>query len=329
MAIGVQERALQQQYLTEEEELLVQKIGEWLKTENPADYSLIEERFGCLRALGAAVFSYRSIRDTELFRGISCDGERLADALLTFSSPSHLLHMPTKVVALRGFLVAKFHAFSLLSYIVGVHSEYYAQLRNVIISVICTLIAEDVYFSCLADPAFSRNTKLNISNDLLSLWDSGIAPRGIRYLSDLSALWIARDAAPPSFGTMDGNTELLRISIDMEHDWQEFLVQESDNDQTRWAMEEFLFGLSYEEIRQIRARLNRFGVTAIGYNEIRSYLGTKPAYSLVNDRDPRAIFDFFIERRNACANRKHISAPGPRYTLEEIYIKYRIVLEVR
>ena len=140
---------------------------------------------------------------------------------------------------------------------------------------------------------------------------------------------MARDAAPPIFGTMDGNTELLRISIDMEHDWQEFLVDESENDQTRWALEEFLFGLSFEEIQQIRSRLKRFGVNAIGYDEIRSFLGSKPSYSLVNDRDPRAIYDFFIERRDACALRKLRSSPGPRHTLEDIYLKYRIILELR
>ena len=315
--------------LSEEEELLVEKVTEWLKADNSTNLQLVEERFHCLRALGAAVFGYRSIRDTELFNGTIRGVECLSEALLAFSSPSHLLHIPTKVVALRSFLVAKFHAFSLLLYMVGERNEYYNQLRNVIISVVCTLIAEDVYFSCLEEPGFSRNTKSSIANDLIALWDSGVDQRSIRYLSALSSLWIARDAAPPAFGTMDGNTELLRISIDMERDWQEFLVEESGNDQTRWALEEFLFGLSYEEIRQIRSRLKRFGVTAIGYDEIRTYLGSKPAYSLVDDHDPRAIYDFFVERRDACKLRKLTSSDGPRYTLEEIYLKYRIVLELR
>jgi hypothetical protein len=53
-------------------------------------------------------------------------------------------------------------------------------------------------------------------------------------------------------------------------------------------------------------------------------------YSVVNDRDdPRIIYDFFIERRDACTFRKKISAPGPLHTLEEIYLKYRIILEAR
>lgn len=312
-----------------EEERLVGEVGEWLKDAAPADYKLVTGRLLRLRKLGAAVSDYPSIRHTELLKGLIRNEEQLAESLLAFASPSHLLHIPTKVVAMRSFLVAKFHVFSLLCYLAETKPEFHAPLRNMVFSIICTLMAEEVYFSCLADPDFSRNTKTSLANDLIALWDSGVDRRGIRHLSALSSLWIARDAAPPSFGTMDGNTELLRISIDMAQDWQDFLVRESANDETRWALEEFLFGLSYEEIRQVRFRLSRFGIAAIGYDEIRSYLGSKPAYSLVNDRDYRAIYDFFIERREACALRKRTSAPGPRHTLEEIYLKYRIILELR
>jgi hypothetical protein len=315
--------------LTEDEERLVGKIGEWLKDSHPEDYQVVMERFLRLRNLGAAVSGYPSIRQTQFLKGLIRNEGQLAESLLAFSPASHLLHIPTKVVAMRSFLVAKFHAFSLLSYLVEEKHEFRAPVRNAVFSVICTLMAEDVYFSCLEDSGFSGNTKTSLANDLIALWNSGVDHRGIRHLSALSALWIARDAAPPCFGTMDGNAELLRISIDMERDWQDFLVEESTNDETRWALEEFLFGLSYEEIKQVRFRLGRFGISAVGFDEIRSYLGSKPTYSVVSDRNPRAIYDFFIERRDACILRKRLNTPGPRHTLEEIYLKYRIILELR
>jgi hypothetical protein len=260
-------------------------------------------------------------------RGILRDENHLAESLLAFSTVSHLLRTPTKVAALRSFLVAKFHAFSLLSQVTLGFNDFYLPVKSITFSVICTLMAEDVYFSCLEDPGFSANTKSQLANDLVALWDSGTDPRGIRHLTALSTLWSARDSAPPSFGTMDGNTELLRISMDMDNDWQDFLLEESTNDETRWALEEFLFGLSYEEIKQVRARLKCYGVSAVSYDEIRTYLDTKPAYSVVSGHDPRAIYDFYIERKEACRLRKKVSAPGPLHTLEEIYLKYRIILE--
>ena len=315
--------------LTEDEEILVGKVEDWLKETNPQDYELIRGRFLLLRNLGMAVFDYPSIKNTGFVRDILVDENQLTESLLAFSAASQLLRTPSKVVALRSFLVAKFHAFSLLSKLTIGNDDLHTPVRNITFSVVFTLMAEDVYFSCLEDPGFSSNTKAKLADDLIALWDSGTDSRSIRHLMALSSLWSARDSAPPSFGTMDGNTELLRISIDMDTDtdWEEFLKEESTNDKTRWALEEFLFGLSYEEILQVRGRLNRYGVSAVGHEEVRSYLDSKPVYSVVNDHDPRAIYDFFIERRDACTLRKRVSAPGPQHTLEEIYLKYRIILE--
>jgi len=325
------------QVLSGEEELLVEKIEKWLldrSGETQADYNLVHQRFRRLRNLGNAVFDYPSIKNTQFVRDILVNENQLTESLLAFSTASHLLRTPTKVIALRSFLVAKFHAFSLLARYTEeceepLYNELHVPAKNISFSIIFTLMAEYVYFSCLEDPGFSDNTKSKLADDLISLWDSGTDPRSIRHLNALSSLWKARDAAPPSFGTMDGNTELLRISFDMDTDteWEHFLKEESTNDKTRWALEEFLFGLSYEEILQVRRRLRLYGLTSVGHNEVRSYLDSKPIYSVFNDHDPRAIYDFFIDRREACTLRKRVNAPGPLHTLEEVYLKYRIILE--
>jgi hypothetical protein len=315
--------------LTEAEERLAANIGAWLRETSPDDFNLVETRFTHLRILGKAVISYPSIRDTQFLKGIIRDEGHLVESLLAFSPSSRVLHIPTKVIAIRSFLVAKYHAFALLSYLSVNHEAFQAELRPVVFSVVSTLITEEVYFSCLADPGFSNKTKTSLADDLIALWDSGVDLRGIRHLSALSSLWLAREAAPPSFGTMDGNTELLRITIDLDDDWRDFLVVEASNTEARWALEEFLFGLSWEEIKEVRSTLTRFGITAVNYDQIRTYLDSRPAYSLVEARDPRAFYDFFIERRDSCTFRKKVSAPGPRHTLEEIYLKYRIITELR
>ena len=315
--------------LTETENQLAEEIMEWLRETKSGDYDLVADRFSHLSVLGTAVFAYPSIRDTQFLKGVIRDEGKLAESLLAFSSPDRLLYIPTKVVAMKSFLVAKFHAFSLLSYLTPARDDFQAQVRAVIFSIISTLMTEAVYFSCLEDPGFSYNTKTSLADDLIALWDSGVDLRGIRHLSALSSLWLAREKTPPGFGTMDGNTELLRITMDLDEDWREFLVVESSNKETRWALEEFIFGLSWEEIQKVRSRLTRFGINAVGFDEVRSYLDSKPDYSTVNTNDPRAFYDFFIERRDACTLRKRVAAPGPRHTLEEIYLKYRIITELR
>jgi len=48
---------------------------------------------------------------------------------------------------------------------------------------------------------------------------------------------------------------------------------------------------------------------------------------MINSSDYRAMYGFYVDRRDAARFRQKISAPGPGRTLEEIYIKYRIAQE--
>ncbi|MDR2079411.1 MAG: hypothetical protein LBP74_06815 [Treponema sp.] len=313
--------------LKENEAHLVEEVEAYIASRNSEEGALIRERFGCLRGLGEAISRYPPVKATQMLRGELFDQERLVESLCSFAPPSRLLHVPTRVVAIRGFLVAKYHAFSLLVILIKENADYNLPLRRILFSIICTLMAEEVYFSCLEDPAFPGKTKLALADDLISLWDSGTDPRSIRHLPALEALWLARDSAPPSFGTMDGASELIRLSIDLGEDWYDFLVEKNTNDAAKWALEEFLFGLSYEEILSVRSRLARFGISAVSRDEVHTYLGSHPAYQMVKTDEPRAIYDFYVDRRDAAAFRRRIGVPGPLETLEEIYLKYRILQE--
>jgi hypothetical protein len=313
--------------LNEDESRLLKSIEIYLDSRNPEECSLVKHRFACLQNLGKAISEYPSVRESQMLRGIVRDERKLIETLCAFAASSHLLHIPSRVVMTRSFMVAKFQAFSLLFLLVREEDEFCQPLRRAIFSVIHNMMTEEVYFSCLEDPGFNTETKNRIADDLIILWDSGSDPRLVRYMPALEALWTARDSAPPSFGTMDGSSELLRITMDLEEDWQEFLVDQSSVNETRWALEEFLFGLSFEEISEVRSRLSKFGVSAVSRDEIRSYLGRRPAYAVVTGSDFRAIYDFYVDRRDAALFRKKTAAPGPCRTLEEIYIKYRIARE--
>jgi hypothetical protein len=311
--------------LKENEERLVGELISHLEIHHPEDAVLVKERFDALRALGQTISLFPSVRSVQMVRGETRDEEQLLSALCAFAPSSHLLHVPTRIVAARSFFVAKCHAFSLLSIMVKDAAEFLSPVRQVIFSIICTLMTEEVYFTCLDDPSFPQDIKIQLAHDLITLWDSGTDPRAVQHLPALEALWVARDESPPSFGTMDGSSELLRVTFGMEDDWQRFLVDQVSNNETRWALEEFLFGLSYEDIQEVRSRLSRFGISAVGHDEVRSYLGSRPAYEIVNSSDPRAIFDFYVDRKEAALFRKRSAAPGPQKTLEEIYLTFRLL----
>jgi len=313
--------------LNEDELDLVKKIEEYLSSRDNDERTLVKRRFECLNMLGVAISQFPSVRENQQLRGVRRSEEQLLKALCAFVSTSHTLHIPARVVAARSYLVAKYQAFSMLHILVGELKEFKLPLRKVILTVIHTLMAEEVYFSCLDDPSFSQAIKISLAYDLISLWDSGTDARTVRHMPALDNLWTARDSSPPAFGTMKGTSELLRITIDMGKDWQEFLVAQVSVEETTWALEEFLFGLSYEEINSVRSRLVKFGINAVGHDEIPSYLGNRPAYGMINSSDYRAMYDFYVDRRDAARFRQKLAAPGPGRTLEEIYIKYRIAQE--
>jgi len=65
----------------------------------------------------------------------------------------------------------------------------------------------------------------------------------------------------------------------------------------------------------------------VNRDEIRTYLGDNPAYGMASAGDFSSIYDFYVDRRDAAAFRKRAGAPGPKSTIEEIYLKYRIAKE--
>ncbi|MDR3020137.1 MAG: hypothetical protein LBU66_04460, partial [Treponema sp.] len=137
------------QVLSEEEKALVEKTEDWLKEKNPQDYNLVHRKFQLLKNLGEAVFEYPSIKETKYLREILVNENQLTESLLAFSASSHLLRTPAKVAALRSFLVAKFHAFYLLAQMTAENEEFHTQTKNISFSIVFTLMAEAVYFSCL------------------------------------------------------------------------------------------------------------------------------------------------------------------------------------
>ena len=312
--------------LSEEESCLADEIVGWLAGRNAEECRLAADNLARLRALGGAVFAYPSIRGPRSLRGDVFDEERLVSSLL---ESSQLLRIPTKVIVMRGFLVAKCHTFALLCGLSKGEEPFRKQARQVVSSVIAILIAEAIYLSCIGDPGFPEGTKTRLAGDLIGLWESGMDRRALRHFSALSSLWAVRESCPPIFGTMNGTAELMRLTIDMDEDWRGFLLDEAESDETRWALEEFLFGLSWEEVRGVRGKLALRGEDVVGQDGVRELLDSAPAFRGVSDGDPRTLYDFFVERRDSCTHRQIRKDPGPAHTIEEIYLRHRILLEPR
>jgi len=174
--------------LNADERNLVDGVEHYLDSRDSNESELVKKRFECLNALGMAISQYPSIRESHQLRGVQRSEEQLLEALCSIAASARLLHTPAKVIGTRSYLIAKFQAFSLLHILVGENEEFILRLRRIILSIIHTLMAEEVYFSCLDDPGFSYEIKLNLANDLIALWDSGTTPHTVQHLPTLGSL---------------------------------------------------------------------------------------------------------------------------------------------
>ena len=305
----------------EERELLDSAL-ESLRGRGASDAEVVERRIADLESLAAAISRFPPVGAAQLLGGVKRGPETLATTILKVSGPARLLHTPTRVVAARSFFVAKTHAFSLAALATSYDHNLVLRFRAAIFSVVFSLMAEDVYLSCLDDKDFPADKKESLAADLVCLWDSGRDPRSTAHYPALRSLWAAREAAPPVFGTMEGSSELMRLSLDLGSDWISFVAERMHDGETVAALEEFLFGLSCEEITETRARLRRLCIGAVNREEVHAFLGRDGVYALIAESDPRTMYEFYVERREAARARALAASPGPRRTLEELYLAY-------
>lgn len=307
---------------TGEQSLVSQAIA-YLRQHNIDEALMVERRFRDIEALAKAISRFPPVCQTQLLAGIRRDSSSLASSLTLVSGGSRLLHTPTRVIASRSFLVAKYHAFSLLAIALGNTHVLIDPIRNISLGIVFTLMIEDVYISCLEDSAFPADRKDILANELVRLWDRGRDPRASVHIPCLKSLWAVRTENPPSFGTLEGTSELVRISMDMDDDWSRFIAGQLSNGETRSALEEFLFGLSNEELAVLRLHIHAGKLFALDNGDIQEALGRHRSYIEASDCDARLMYEFYVQRREAAKMRRLMAADGPHHTIEELYLGYR------
>ena len=182
------------------------------------------------------------------------------------------------------------------------------------------LLAEDVYLNLIRDTALDLQFRRQLAISLLLLWEH----RADQNISDISpvlqSVWMARTRLAPAFGTMMGTSELIMISFQMDDQWNLFIKTKLNDPGVNQAMEEFLFGISYEQITQLKNILREKGISAIGRNEVSSFLGIEVKTDV--NEDYRDFFQQYSLRRDNARARKRMNLPGPHKTLEDYFISF-------
>ena len=312
-------------FLTPHQESLVAKLMGALSIKSPDKIERLTNRMNRIESLAASIAQFPSLLERTNTTSSVRTPEALVDSLISYPEDGDtILHMPSKASMGKSFLIAKIHTFFSMYKLARDYTdlpekevkEYYEET----VSMMFTLMAEDVYLNLLHDKTLEMSFRQRLATSLIILWEH----RSDQNMSDiapvLQSVWRARRTLAPAFGTMMGTSELLLISIQMGSTWIKFIKERLGNQEVSQAMEEFLFGISFEQIRTLRSILKDKGITAISRDEVSKFLGEE--ITMDANHDYRDFYTMYTIRRDNARARTRMHLEGPHKTLEDYFIQF-------
>ncbi|MEL3907864.1 MAG: hypothetical protein P1P64_02485 [Treponemataceae bacterium] len=308
--------------LNANEKKVLAELCERLTYESEEVVHGISEELLRLENLANAMSAFPSVIATSKFAGDVRSEETLLQKMCSDANLMRELSFPTKSILGRSYLFAKFNFFIGLAMLAENYllpKTYVKNLTDVARNVMFSIMAEDVYISILKNQNVNETLKKKISKFLTQLWEYRIDSNVEKFAYALSKVWRAREQIAPVFGTMLGTSELFLLSMELDEMWQKFMIAKIHIEEVSMTLEEFLFGISYENINLLRKELRRKGISSIGRQEVDRLLGTQQQFE---KNDPRQFYYSYIERHNNAFARKQLGVAGPKSTLEEHYISF-------
>jgi hypothetical protein len=230
------------------------------------------------------------------------------------------LHIPTKAVLGQAYLIAKINLLKALRY--NVEAADAADLGELIEAEVAqsiyTKLAEELFVSIVTDPSAPRRVKTGAARFLFRIWEERLLIEVDDFAPVLESAWDARSKLLPVLGTMLGTHELFRLFKEArDKRFLDYFGEDDVEEEQLFAFEEFLFGLTHEEIARLRAHLTDEGRACISLDAARALLGNaEPAWTPGHD-GAQALYTSYKKRRVNAAHRTLTGANGPKKTAEE------------
>ncbi|MBQ0050771.1 MAG: hypothetical protein KBT11_01760 [Treponema sp.] len=309
---------------TEKQREMVVELRAKLAETDVEHLELLNKRIEDLKQLALAIANFPSLLERADLTVGSRTPQSLIESLINSTREGDTtLQLPSKATLGKGFLVSKLHTFSSLEKLsknAGFEDKFNRAFHDETVSMMFLLLAEDVYLNLIRDTSLSMDSRRQLALSLLLLWEH----RADQNISDISpvlqSVWKARSRLAPAFGTMMGTSELIMISFQLDDQWSEFIKTQLGTPDVNQAMEEFLFGISYEQITKLKSILKEQGIGAIGRDEVSSFLGADVKTDV--SEDYRDFYQQYTLRRDNARARKRLNIPGPHKTLEDHFISF-------
>lgn len=311
--------------LTANEQTIYTDFLAILREQAPATAKVIANRMDDLTKLAAGIAKFPSLLERhDVTGGGVRTPQLLIDSLIKHQDKGDTtLQLPSKAILGKAYIVSKIHTFASMYRLCGRFNvpEHITQaMHSSTMAMTFMLMAEDVYLNLINDNDLPMDFRRQWAISLLLIWEhrndqsiESIAPV-------LQSVWTARRKLAPAFGTMMGTSELLLMSIQMDEQWIQFVKEKMGDPGVAQAMEEFLFGISSEQLLHLRSILKEQSIPAINRDEVSHFLGehVKADAGL----DYRDFYSLYTVRRDNARARSRMKLPGPTKTLEDYFIQF-------
>lgn len=254
----------------------------------------------------------------ETRRLIPSSGETLLDLLCTVPEWDLDLHVPMRVIFGQAYLVAKINFFKSTKYALDAARAPAALLERAeqeLGQSIYSKLAEELFISIVTDATQQRPVKAAAARSLFDIWEHRLEREIDDFAPVLESVWSARNRVRPVIGTTLGTHEFFRLLHECSDTRFFEHFEGAVPDEQLQAFEEFLFGLSWEEISRIREHMMEADRSVISSEEARAALSKPPSWT-PRASGPQALYTSYKKRRVKAQYRMLTGAPGPRKTAE-------------
>ena len=308
--------------LSDQEESVVRACLATLKRRTPEVFRAVKTQENALRSIADAVSSFPPILGEQRLAGKVRSVATLVETLRHLDETNRELKIPAKAVLGRSLIVARTNYLVMLrrlaSRTAGL-AAFRQELDDAVLQNVMTLMGEDVFLSLIENDRTTAATREAAALRLAGIWERRLDQQHSSHVPQLLSLWKARRVLRPMYGTMMGVSEITRITLRVEPEWAVFLSRAGSRESAQ-ALEEFVFGLSHEELTRLRRAMKNRGLAVVDGRRVSTLIRGRRRFPSFEHRDPRKLYEFYRQRRAAASERGIAGRPGPRVTIEELLL---------
>jgi hypothetical protein len=306
------------------ERALVSEVLDAIAETQPKQRAVLEGMLGRLRKAAELIRDSPSITASWGAGGRSFSANSLIEQLCRVPDWDLDLHIPTKAVLGQAYLIAKINLLKALGYTLDTTpggAELHVRVEREVAQSIYTKLAEELFISIVTDQAALPGVKMGAARFLFRIWEERLLIEVDDFAPLLESAWEARSKLLPVLGTMLGTHEVFRLFQEArDKRFLDYFGEDDVEEEQLFAFEEFLFGLSHEEIGRIRAHMSEHGRAVVSIDSARKLLGNDeadPQSWRPHESGAPALYTSYKKRRVNALHRSLTGASGPKKTAEE------------